>query len=148
MSQAFISNNVHIVFSTKGRRPLIEPQARRRLWAYLGGIAKNLKAVPLSIGGTADHVHLLLALPSDLSIAKAVNLLKSNSSKWMNEHGHEFAWQLGYGAFSVSASNLTSVTAYIENQHAHHKERDYKHEFLALLNKHNVQFDGRYVLDE
>jgi len=91
------------------------------------------------------HVHLLAALPADLDIAKFVNVLKSNSSKWMNEQKRGFAWQRGYGAFSVSASNLPAVTRYIEGQAEHHRKRDFQQEFLALLKKHNVAFDPRYV---
>jgi REP element-mobilizing transposase RayT len=99
----------------------------------------------MAIGGMPDHVHVLAALPADLAIAKFVNVLKSNSSKWMRERGVEFGWQKGYGAFSVSASNLDSVTEYIENQAEHHKKRGFRQEFLALLKKHLVPFDPRYV---
>ena len=145
MAQTFISNNQHIVFSTKQREPLIGQQ--ERLWTYLGGIAKGVKAIPMAIGGMPDHVHVLVSLPADMSIAKFVNVLKSNSSKWMNEQGRGFNWQQGYAAFSVSTSNLASVTEYIENQAEHHKKRDYRAEFVALLKKHKVAYDPRYVFD-
>ena len=147
MPQSFVSNNVHIVFSTKERKPLIPSDQQKRLWAYLGGIAKNVGVTPMAIGGMPDHVHVLAALPAELAIAKFVNVLKSNSSKWMHERGVEFGWQKGYAAFSVSTSNLSSVTEYIENQAEHHKKRDFKQEFLALLKKHRVPFDPRYVFD-
>lgn len=147
MSQAFISNYLHVVFSTKQRRPTIAMAQRARLWAYLGGIMKNVRVTPLAIGGMADHVHVLAALPSDESIARLVNVLKSNSSRWMNEQGRGFAWQKGYGAFSVSASNLAAVTRYIESQPEHHKKRDFEVEFVALLKRHGVAFDARYVFD-
>ena len=147
MPQAFISNNVHVVFSTLERRGLIPPERQQRLWSYLAGIARNVGATPMAIGGTNDHVHVLAALPSDLAIAKFVNLLKSNSSKWMSEQRRGFAWQKGYGAFSVSASNLAAVTEYIENQATHHKRRDFRQEFLALLKKHRVPFDPNYVFE-
>ena len=147
MPQSFVSNSVHIVFSTKERRALIPTEQQKRLWAYLAGIAKNLGVTPLAICGMPDHVHVLAALPADLAIAKFVNVLKSNSSKWMHESGVEFGWQKGYAAFSVSTSNLDSVTEYIENQAEHHKKRDFKQEFLALLKKHRVPFDPRYVFD-
>src|SRR5437764_10383861 len=131
MPQSLVSNNLHFVFSTKDRQPLVrDPE---KLWKYLGGIARNVGAVPMAVGGTRDHVHLLVALPADLSIAKIVNLLKSNSSKWINARGARFAWQQGYAAFSVSASSLTAVTEYIENQEEHHKRRDFQQEFLMLL---------------
>ena len=99
----------------------------------------------MAIGGTTDHVHLLLGLPADVSIAKAVNLLKSNSSRWRNECGSKFAWQRGCAAFSVSISNLASVTEYIQNQEQHHQRRDFKQEFLALLQRHKIEFDLRYI---
>ena len=147
MSQAFISNNIHIIFSTKERRPLIAADQQKRLWAYMAGIARNVNATPMAIAGMNDHVHILAALPSDLTIAKFVNLLKSNSSKWMNDNGHGFAWQKGYGAFSVSASNLSTVTGYIEKQTEHHRKRDFRQEFLALLRRHRVPFDPKYLFD-
>jgi len=145
MAQSFCCNFQHIVFSTKGRTETIsEP---KRMWSYLGGIAKNLNSTPLAIGGTKNHVHLLLAMPSDLSVARLLNTLKSNSSKWMRENGHRFAWQRGYGSFSVSASNLAAVTRYIETQEAHHRKWSFEQEFLSLLKKHNVQYDPEHVFD-
>jgi REP-associated tyrosine transposase len=147
MAQSFISNHQHIVFSTKARETAIPSDEQKRLWAYVGGIAKGVDAIPMAIGGMPDHLHVLVSLPADMSIAKFVNVLKSNSSKWMNEHGHHFGWQHGYAAFSVSASSLGSVTEYIDNQAEHHKRRDYRAEFIALLKKHNVVFDPRYVFD-
>lgn len=147
MPQSFISNNIHVVFSTKQRQPLIKKEDERRVWAYLGGIVRNYDAVPLAIGGTSDHVHVLAALPATLAIAKFVNVLKSNSSKWMNEQVRDFAWQSGYGAFSVSSSNLAAVTRYIENQEEHHRRRDSRAEFIALLKKHGVALDPERDLE-
>ncbi|HXE91705.1 MAG TPA: IS200/IS605 family transposase [Terriglobales bacterium] len=147
MPQSFVSNNLHIIFSTRERRPMIPREIQKRLWAYLAGIARNIGGHPMAIGGTEDHVHILAALPADLSIAKAVNLLKSNSSKWMGEQGREFAWQRGYGAFSVSVSNLASVTEYIESQEEHHRRRDFKQEFIALLKRLRIEFDPRYLFE-
>ncbi|HUQ50164.1 MAG TPA: IS200/IS605 family transposase [Terriglobales bacterium] len=145
MAQTYLSNHVHIVFSTKDRQPLIKGERGKRLHAYLIGIAKNVGITIIAIGGMPNHIHLLVTLPGDISVAKAVNVLKSNSSKWMNEHKRDFAWQRGYGAFSVSASNVESVKAYILNQTEHHKTRDFQQEFLALLKKHHVSYDPRYV---
>ena len=99
------------------------------------------------IGGTADHIHALIELPSVLAPAKAVLLIKSNSSKWMNEQGIKFRWQEGHGAFSVSASNLAAVVKYIRNQENHHRKRSFEQEYLTFLRKHNVDFDPRYVFD-
>ena len=96
-------------------------------------------------GGMDDHVHLLLQIPPALALAKAVALLKANSSKWMNEHRRRFSWQEGYGAFSVSASNLDAVVRYIENQEKHHRKMTFEDEFIGLLKRHKIEFDPKYV---
>ena len=95
----------------------------------------------LAVGGTEDHIHLLLHLPPKLALAKAVLLLKANSSKWMGEAGREFSWQEGYGAFSVSASNLDSVIGYIQNQEKHHRKFTFEEEFRAILRRHGIEHD-------
>jgi REP element-mobilizing transposase RayT len=145
MAQSFCCNYIHLVFSTKGRAQSISDP--KRMWSYLGGIARNVRSMPLAIGGTKNHVHLLLAVPSDLSVSRLLNLLKSNSSRWMNERGRGFAWQRGYGSFSVSASNLSAVSKYIETQEEHHRKWSFEQEFLSLLEKHNVQYDPEHVFD-
>ena len=145
MSHSFTCVYVHIVFSTKDRKPLIPTDRQEKLRRYLGGILRNHDMKSVAIGGMPDHVHLLASLSSEASIAKAVNLLKSNSSKWMRERDSAFAWQEGYAAFSVSASALDSVVEYIENQARHHKKRDFKQEYLTLLKKHGVAYDPRWV---
>lgn len=147
MSQAYLSHYVHFVFSTKGRMRTIHDKHKEQLWAYLHGIAKNIGCRTLAIRGMEDHVHLLVEVPATLSLAKIVATLKSNSSRWMREKSPAFTWQRGYGAFSVSASNLPAVKEYIHGQEAHHKKRDYKAEFIALLKKHDVEYDPRYVFD-
>jgi putative transposase len=145
MSHSFAQNHVHAVFSTKDRRQLISSEIQSRLWAYLGGIGRNHGMVVLAAGGANNHVHVLFQLPADLPVAKAILLLKSNSSKWMNEQGKRFAWQVGYAAFSVSFSNLPAVVRYIQNQEAHHRKISFEQEYLALLRKHRVEFDPKYV---
>jgi putative transposase len=144
MAQSLVSNHVHIIFSTKHRQPLIRD--KEKLWAYMAGIARNIKADPRAIGGMPDHCHLLLS-QKDLPIPKLVNLIKSNSSKWMNEHTRGFAWQNGYAAVSVSASILPVVVKYIENQDEHHRKRTFAQEYVAFLKKHKIEYDERYVLD-
>ena len=139
MSHVYARNHQHIVFSTKGRRATIKPPIQETLWAYLRGIARNYKIDLEAIGGTEDHVHLLLVLPPRLSLADAVRALKANSSKWMNENGHWFAWQEGYAAFSVSASNLEATAEYVRNQPQHHKNRGFEQELMALLRKHGIE---------
>jgi len=146
MAHKFSRNYVHVIFSTKDRRKSIAKEWQPRLWAYLGGICKHHDMVPLAAGETENHVHLLLCLPPTLALAKAVLLLKANSSKWMNEQGKGFAWQIGYGAFSVSSSNLDQVTRYIQNQEAHHRKTSFEEEFRALLRKHGVECDPKYLL--
>jgi REP element-mobilizing transposase RayT len=147
MSHTYSQNHLHVVFSTKERRKLIAPSMQPRLWAYIAGIARNHKFLVLANGGMEDHVHLLIQLPPVLSLAKAVSLLKANSSSWMKEHGMKFAWQEGYGAFSVSASNLAAVERYIANQERHHRRRTFEDEFIALLKKHGIPFDPKFVFD-
>ncbi len=110
MAHSFSRNHIHLVFSTKERRNAIAKEWQPRLWAYLAGICKNHEMIAVAIGGTENHVHILLHLPPKLALAKAIALLKANSSKWMGEQGKEFLWQEGYAAFSVSSSNLDRVT--------------------------------------
>jgi putative transposase len=145
VSHSYSQNHLHVVFSTKERQKLIAPQMQPKLWSYMGGIARNHGFLVLANGGIEDHVHLLIQLPPALALAKAISLLKANSSTWMKEHGIRFGWQEGYGAFSVSASNLAAVERYIQNQPAHHRKITFEQEFLTLLRKHGIDFDPKYV---
>ena len=145
MAHTFSRNHIHVVFSTKDRRNTITKEWQLRLWAYLVGICKNHEMVALAVGGTENHLHILLHLPPKLALAKAVTLLKANSSKWMGENGIRFSWQEGYGAFSVSSSNLDQVTRYIQNQEAHHRKASFEDEFRALLRKHGVEYEAKFV---
>ena len=131
---------MHVIFSTKDRRKIVSKELQPRLWAYLAGIAKSHDINMLAIGGTEDHVHLLFHLPPKLPLAKAVLLLKANSSKWVGE-ATEFSWQEGYGAFSVSASNLDSVIRYIRNQEKHHRKFTFEEEFRVILRRHGIECD-------
>jgi REP-associated tyrosine transposase len=145
---SYVSSYFHCVFSTKERRKLISPSLQERLWPFLGGIARqnNLKA--LIAGGTEDHVHILLSLPSTMPVAKAMQLIKGGSSKWIHETFPEqrlFAWQEKYGAFSVSFSQLDATTDYIKSQQEHHRTRTFQEEFLTLLKKHHIEYDHRYL---
>jgi putative transposase len=140
---------VHVVFSTKERHPWIVDEIRSELHPYLGGIARNIDATALCVGGVADHLHALIALPTKLSVADLVRTLKSNSSAWIHERWPDrlFQWQTGYGAFSVSESNKDAVVRYIENQEAHHRKQSFQEEFLEMLARHGVEYDPRYVWD-
>ena len=145
---SYVSSYFHCVFSTKERRPTIKPELRDRLWPFLGGIARQNKMKAIDIGGVEDHVHLLLSLPSTMAIAKALQLLKGGSSKWVHETFPEqrlFGWQEEYGAFSVSVSQLDKTIGYIKGQKEHHHQMTFQEEFLALLNKHGIEYDERYL---
>jgi putative transposase len=146
MAHTYPNVLVHCVFSTKYRRDSIPSELVERLGPYFVGIGKNHEIPVLSVGGTTNHVHLLTALPATIALAKAVQLLKANSSRWIGEHGVEFAWQEGYGAFSVSASNLTAVKRYIEHQAEHHAKHSFEDEFVSLLRKSGVPYDPKFVL--
>lgn len=137
-----------MIFSTKNRIKRISDELQPKLWAYMAGIARNHGFEAIKIGGAQDHAHALLLLPASMPLAKAIQVLKGCSSKWLNDTrsaGANFAWQEGYGAFSVSASNTNDVIRYIENQPAHHAKRGYEEEFLALLQKYGVAYDPVHV---
>ena len=149
MSHSYVSNLMHCTFSTKDRHPAIDSELESRLWPYLGGIARENRMKALAIGGTSDHVHALLSLPGMMSFSRAIQLIKAGSSKWIHDtfsNQKKFAWQEGYGAFSVSASQVPKTIAYINNQKEHHRRKSFHEEFLELLNKHGIEFDSRYVL--
>jgi putative transposase len=138
----------HVVFSTSDRRPLIEGDLKARLFPYLGGIFRELGGGLLGAGGTPDHVHLLIWLPATVSVAEALRVVKTNSSKWVHQQWpahRKFGWQTGYGAFSVSKSNAASVLKYIARQEEHHKKVSFQEEFLQLLQKHEIPYDERYL---
>jgi REP element-mobilizing transposase RayT len=146
MPHTFTNLLAHLVFSTKDRVPLIGTEARPRLHAYMGGIVRELNCSPLIVNGIDDHVHLLVGLSPTVSVSDALRVLKATSSRWMHEtYRKPFAWQSGYGAFSVSRSNLDAVRKYIERQEEHHRRMDFKEEFLYLLRKHGVDFDERFI---
>jgi len=137
------ANLVHCVFSTKDRANLIpDPE---RTWQYMSGIARTKKIPLVAIGGTRNHIHLLLALPPAMPLAKAVQDLKGNSSRWLGEISRGFAWQQGYGAFSVSISGIEETIAYIKSQKEHHRRITFQDEFRAFLKKHGIEYDERYV---
>ncbi|MGO9209007.1 MAG: IS200/IS605 family transposase [Terriglobales bacterium] len=145
MAHKFANVLVHVVFSTKERRNLIPPEFQCKLWRYIEGIGVNCRIPVLAVGGMPNHIHILIALPSDISVAKAVQSFKANSSRWMGEHGLKFAWQEGYGAFSVSASNLRTVKDYIKHQPEHHAKHSFEDEFIALLRKSGVAYETSEV---
>jgi putative transposase len=140
-----VQNVIHVVFSAKRRQKLIPSAMKERLWAYAAGICKREKIFVHAIGGMEDHIHLLLQVPPTMAVADAVLTIKVGSSKWMSRQGPKFAWQKGYSGFSVSASNVATVIKYIQNQESHHKKMSFEQEFIALLKKHGVAYDPKYV---
>ena len=138
------------IFATKERVPVLNPELRERLWPFLGGIAKQNGIKPRCVGGVADHVHLLLSMPTTLPIAKAIQLIKGGSSAWIHQNFRQlrnFSWQEGYGAFSVGISQIPETIAYIENQEEHHRTRTFREEYLVILKRHGLDFEEKYALD-
>jgi putative transposase len=145
---SFNSVLIHCVWSTKNREPALNADLRDRLWPYLGGIARENKMKALAISGAADHVHMLISLPPTLSVAKALQLLKGNSSKWIHEtfpRTRSFEWQEGYGAFSIGVSGIDATVSYIRNQTEHHRTCSFRDEFATMLRKHGINYDERML---
>jgi len=145
MAHTYASNFIYCIFSTKDRRKAIPQSLQPRMWAYVAGTCQKLGILVHAVGGMDDHIHFLIQVPPSLAVANAVLAIKSNSSKWANEEGCKFAWQQGYGAFSVSSSNVPMVVRYIQNQKVHHRKMSFDAEFLALLKKHGMEFDSKFV---
>jgi REP element-mobilizing transposase RayT len=147
MAGKHLSLLVHFVWSTARREPWIEPDWQDDLYGYIGGIIKNKNARLICAGGMHDHVHLYASLPTTITIADFVSVVKSNSSRWVHESFPKrkaFVWQEGYGAFSVSKSE-ENVIEYIRDQERHHRKRDFKEEFLVFLDKYQIEYDERYL---
>ena len=141
---------LHVVFSTKFRKPHISKDVAERLYPYMGGIVRAEKGVLLDIGGIEDHVHLYLRWRTDESISNLLRTVKARSSMWVHQTFAElsaFAWQEGYSVFSVSKSQEPAVKTYIGRQEQHHHKEDFKSELLRLLRAHEIEFDERYVFD-
>ncbi|HZT22350.1 MAG TPA: transposase [Verrucomicrobiae bacterium] len=151
MPQSLSAVYLHLVFSTKDRRPFLrDKRVRDALHAYLGGVSKTLDCPPLIVGGVEDHVHLLCRFARTITQAEWVKELKRISNGWLKEHGRDYAdfeWQGGYADFSVSQSNLKQVEQYIANQEEHHRKTTFQDELRTLLRKHEIEFDERYVWD-
>ena len=141
---------VHVIFSTGKRVMAIKPEIEERLFAYVGGIIRDERGALLAAGGMPDHVHLLVRVPTDLSVADLVRNAKARSSAWLHEtfrDQRDFAWQAGYGAFSVSPSQYEAVRRYIADQKGHHRGRSFQEEFVGFLSAHGIEYDERYLWD-
>ena len=150
MANTYSSLFYHIVFSTKHRQNIIRQEIENRVWAYLGGIARKHKLTAIQIGGIENHVHALIMAPTVIAPSQIAQWLKGDSSKWIHEEFPDlknFAWQDGYGAFSVSKSKIANVVEYIKNQREHHEKVDFDNEYLKLMKLHDIDFDEKYLFD-
>ena len=150
MAGTFTNLLYHIVFSTKNRQALITNTLQEELYKYMGGIIRGEGGTLLEIGGMPDHVHLIARFKADKSVSHMLQLIKANSSKWVNERPQQnsrFSWQTGYAAFSVSESQVGVVRDYVSRQEEHHQIISFQEELLALLRKHEIEYDERYLWD-
>ena len=148
MSGSFTALFYHIVFSTKDRRPLLHRETAPRIHEYLGGIMLGMGGISIKVGGATDHIHVLGSISKTLAIASAIRDLKADSSKWIHKTFpalRDFAWQQGYGAFSISVTGLDAVKRYIEHQEEHHRAVSFQEEFLDFLQRHQIAYDPRYI---
>jgi|SRR6516225_6565700 REP element-mobilizing transposase RayT len=150
MANTFSSLQYHLVFSTKHREPWLRSDVQERVWAYLGGIARQNGLKPLLVGGVEDHIHMLLAMPPTIAVSEAVKQVKGASSLWIKQNVsgcRGFGWQDGYGAFTLSKSQEFTVKDYIKMQREHHRVKTFHEEYQALLDRHEIDYDERYLLD-
>ena len=150
MPQSLSKVYLHIVFSTKERVDLITADIEQELYSYMGGTIKGLGGIPIRINGMPNHVHILCTLPRTVSVARYLEEIKRSSSKWIktkDSRFNSFAWQGGYGVFSVSESQTSKVASYIDNQKEHHKKSTFKEEFKAFLDLYEIDYDQNYLWD-
>ncbi len=150
MPQSLVNLNYHLIFSTKGREPFIDHELQLRLFEYISGLLRAESSRLLIAGGMPDHVHCLVSLHQGIAVADAVRIMKSCTSKWIHEtfpRHAGFAWQAGYGAFTVSSSNLSKVESYIFKQSDHHRRVSFQEEYLAFLQRHKISYEERYLWD-
>jgi putative transposase len=148
MSGTYTKLLYHLVFSTKNRTPMISERVRDDLYSYIGGIIRGEGGDLLGIGGMPDHVHLLTKFKPTKSVSEMLNRIKAKSSKWFNEQKRgvrKFGWQDGYAALSVSQSGVPAVNRYIQNQEDHHRRQSFHDEFIALLEKHGIEYEERFL---
>ncbi len=150
MSQSLVKNYIHLVFSTKYRTPIMDIEIQKRMFEYMNKICQNLNSPLIIAGGTDDHVHLLLLLSKNITLAKLVEEIKKSTSKWIKTQGEKyelFYWQGGYGAFSVNPKQLDRVKFYISNQREHHKKTNFVDEYTSILKKYEIEYNEKYLFD-
>ena len=148
MANTYTSLHYHVIFSTKNREPWLLPTIEQRVWKFIGGIARKHKMTALQVGGIEDHIHALVTAPPTLAPSQIAQFLKGGSSKWIHEEFpllSQFGWQDGYGAFTVSKSNIPDVVSYIQNQREHHRKRTFQEEYLEFLRANGIEYDERYL---
>jgi putative transposase len=148
MSQSLSCVLIHLVFSTKDRVPVLDFSVRLALNAYLATVSRNLGCECFRVGGAADHVHLAIRISRTITTARLVEDLKTSSSKWLKTQSTAltgFAWQGGYGAFSIGPASLEALTRYIDTQEEHHRTRTFQQEYRKLLERYGVDYDERYI---
>jgi len=150
MANTYSNLFYHLVFSTKSRKDVIDRKIENRVWAYIGGIARKHEIIAVHVGGIENHIHVLVLAKPKIAPSQIVQWLKGESSKWIHEEFPElftFAWQDGYGIFSVSKSNVPDVIEYIKNQREHHAKQSFEDEYISLLKLNGIDYDERYVFD-
>jgi REP-associated tyrosine transposase len=148
MANTYTSLHYHVIFSTKNREPWLVPAIEQRVWEYIGGIARKHKMTALQVGGVDDHIHALVTAPPTIAPFQIAQFLKGDSSKWIHQEFPsltQFNWQDGYGAFTVSKSNIPEVVSYIQNQREHHRKRTFQEEYLEFLRVNGIEYDERYL---
>lgn len=146
----YTSLTYHVIFSTKYRKPRIVESFKEDLYSYIGGIIRGEKGNLVQIGGVEDHIHILAGFSPTIAVSDMLKRIKGNSSKWINDERKtksRFEWQAGYGAFTVSHSQIPIVRRYIHTQEEHHRKLTFKDEFLAILKRHNIEYDHKYVFE-
>ena len=148
MANTYYSLHYHLIFSTKNRVAYLKPEIEQRVWAYIGGVSRQHKMTALQVGGFDDHIHALVMAPPTIAPSQIAQWLKGDSSRWIHETFpdlQDFAWQEGYGAFTVSKSNLEAIAGYIQKQREHHQRKSFQEEYRELLQNLGIQYDERYL---
>lgn len=148
MANTYTSLHYHVIFSTKNRERWLVPEIEQRIWEYIGGIARAHRMTALQVGGIEDHIHALVTAPPTIAPFQIAQFLKGDSSKWIHEEFsalRNFGWQDGYGAFTVSKSNIPMVIQYIQNQREHHRKKTFQEEYLEFLHANSIEYDERYL---